>query len=164
MYIGQSVDITLRWYKYQKLHCKSQHVLLRSFKKYGCENHKFEIICQCDKSELNNLEKYYVDLYQTFNSEFGMNLKDGGGSNGKHSDETKRKMSASALGKKRKPFTEDTKLKMSNHAKTRTHTEETKKKISDYVKANPISYWKGKKRSQETIDKIRQTKSRKRNS
>ena len=39
------------------------------------------------------MEKYYVDLYQTFNSKHGMNLRDGGGSKGRASEETKRKQS-----------------------------------------------------------------------
>src|SRR3990167_9933788 len=93
IYIGQSLDILQRWDNYKKLNCKFQVRLYRSLKKYGWDKHKFEIICQCDESELNNLEKYYVDLFGTFNSEYGMNLKDGGGSKGMASDETKRKMS-----------------------------------------------------------------------
>ena len=34
-----------------------------------------------NSNELNELEKYYVDLFQTFNSEHGLNLRDGGGNN-----------------------------------------------------------------------------------
>jgi group I intron endonuclease len=37
------------------------------------------------------------------------------------------------------------------------HTEETKKKMSEYHKANPVRYWLGKKRPDETIEKARES-------
>ncbi len=188
IYIGQSIDITFRWYKYKKNHCKTQNKLNNSFKKYGAENHLFEIVCQCDRSELNNLEVYYIELFQTFNSKHGLNLRSGGEGKGnmseetkkkiseiqkgkrvgkdhhffgkKHSIETKNKISASRIGiKHSKHISEESRLNYIAAAKKRKHSDITKKKISDYVKANPVSFWKGKKRSQETIDKIKLTKS-----
>ncbi len=104
IYIGQSVNIVVRWGKYMRYACKQQPSLYNSFVKYGVKEHKFEILCQCDKSELNNLEIYYIDLYQSFNTKFGINLKSGGTMN-KFSDETKLKMRNAKLGKKRPPIT-----------------------------------------------------------
>ena len=145
IYIGQSVDIIGRWNLYKKLRCKNQTYLYYSLKKYGFEKHKFEIICQCILEDLNNLEKYYVDLYQTFNSKYGMNLKDGGGSKGVSSDATKLKQSASLKGENNpfygKKHSEETRLKLSEIAKKRKLSVETKKKIGESIK--------GKKRSQE---------------
>ena len=104
IYIGQSIDIINRWKRYGRLHCNHQSILFNSFNKYGFEKHTFEILQQCEREKLNELEKYYVDLYQTFNSKNGMNLRDGGGSKAKTSDETKLKIKLNSpkywLGKK----------------------------------------------------------------
>lgn len=149
IYIGQSGDVHKRWgdhkremkYDYKKSKLKS------SFKKYDFDNHKFEIIHECGQEQLNELEKYYVDLFQTFNSEFGLNLRDGGGSKGKNSEETKalisiakknpspetrHKMSESAkissIGRK---WTEEQKAKFLESRKGFKHSNETKKRMGD---------------------------------
>jgi group I intron endonuclease len=98
IYIGQSKDIYARWrYSYQSepLRCQQQRFLFHSLKKHGHHKHKFEIIQICTAEELNTLEKYYIDLFQTFNSKFGLNIKEGG-SRPKHSEETKRLISEKA--------------------------------------------------------------------
>lgn len=78
IYIGLSVNIYKRWrdHKISKLSTR----LNRSFKKYGFESHTFEIIHKCGFVELDKWEKHYVDLFKTFNTPHGLNLKDGGGS------------------------------------------------------------------------------------
>lgn len=63
VYIGQSIDVEKRFYTYKKLHCKRQPILYNSLKKYGTQNHTFEILCECEISELNKKERYYQDLY-----------------------------------------------------------------------------------------------------
>lgn len=63
VYIGQSVDIKSRWKSYKCKNCKSQPKLYRSFKKYGVDKHKFEVIHYCEIEELNELERYYQDFY-----------------------------------------------------------------------------------------------------
>ena len=100
IYIGQSIDIVKRWNVYHRLHCANQTRLYYSFKKHGTEKHKFEILCQCDKSELNNLEEYYIRLYQTFNSKFGMNLQCRNDERIEISEETREKMSINRVGRK----------------------------------------------------------------
>jgi hypothetical protein len=42
-------------------------------------------------------------------------------------------------------------------------SEDQKNKLSSYFKLNPIKYWKGKNRSEETKEKIRQTLLNKKN-
>jgi len=148
IYIGQSINIMTRWKGYRKLRCKSQRYLYHSLKKYGVDKHKFEIINKCLPEQLNELEKYYVDLYQTFNSKFGLNLRDGGGNRGMLLEETKQKIRLSLTGRKRpeyigkliseklrgKKLSEETKLKISaNHSRCNqgvTFSKETKLKIS----------------------------------
>lgn len=127
IYIGQSIDIEKRLRVYKNLNCTHQQKLYNSLKKHGIDKHNFEIIhiCRCD--ELNKLEKYYVDLFQTFNSKHGLNLKDGGGSKGATSEETRRKQSASSMGQ--------------------IMSVESRKKMSEAHK--------GKKQSKEHIEKLR---------
>jgi|GEM_PF-1092848 group I intron endonuclease len=110
VYIGQSNDLYSRFYIYKKLHCKKQIYLYNSLLKYGIENHKFEIIHICKEEELNYLEIYYSNIYKSTDREFGLNLRECGGANGKHSEESKLKMRLSSLGKKK---SKESRLKMS---------------------------------------------------
>lgn len=128
IYIGQSINILKRWEKYYNLNCKQQPKIYASLLKYSANNHKFEIICQCDKLELNNLEKYYIDLYKSFNSEHGLNLLDGG-NYVKMSDETKRKMSLAKIGKK-VIISKEHREKISKAKKGKLFSDEHKKNLS----------------------------------
>lgn len=94
IYIGQSIDIYKRFRTYKSLSCKSQTILYRSFLKYGVENHNFEIIIECSASEMNDLERYYQDLYSAMGKN-GLNCKltKTNDRSGKHSEETKLKLS-----------------------------------------------------------------------
>jgi group I intron endonuclease len=128
IYIGKSIDVKNRWCLYKRFACKKQIRLYNSLKKYGYDKHKFEIIHPCLESELNELEQYYIQLYNTFNSEFGLNLRSGG-EGGRHSEESKIKMSI--LRRNRPPMSEEQKQKISiAHIGMKT-SEETKKKMSD---------------------------------
>lgn len=98
IYIGQSRHILRRWREYKALRLAGQVKLYRSFKKHGVENHAFEILEECAINNLNSLEKYYVDLFSTFNTEHGLNLRDGGGASGLVSNETKIKIGNSTRG------------------------------------------------------------------
>ena len=98
IYIGQSRHILSRWREYKAMRVSGQIRLARSFKKYGVENHIFEIIKECTTSELNTLEKHYVDVFSTFNTAHGLNLRDGGGASGSVSNETKIKIGNSTRG------------------------------------------------------------------
>jgi len=63
VYIGQSVDVKRRLREYKKLNCKKQIKLYHSLLKYGFENHKVEIVCECLIEELNEKERHYQDLF-----------------------------------------------------------------------------------------------------
>jgi group I intron endonuclease len=102
IYIGQSIDIEKRWKGYKNFHCKGQCKLYNNLKKYGFENHIFEIIEECDLEQLNERETYWKQYYlDQFKGDWNMvlfcNLYDAGG--GPKSEETKKKMSESSLGK-----------------------------------------------------------------
>lgn len=73
IYIGQAKNINRRFYEYSILHCKNQIRLYRSLKKYGVENHIFEIVEKCLESELNERERYWQEYYDVLNRYKGLN-------------------------------------------------------------------------------------------
>ena len=76
MYIGQSINIEKRFANYSKIYnCNNQTKLYNSFKKYGVENHSFEVVIECKESQLNELERYYQDLYNVIHPKHGLNCK-----------------------------------------------------------------------------------------
>ena len=172
IYIGQSRDIRKRKeiYKYPDKKLKGQPRIYNSIKKYGFKEHKFDILCYCQESELNKLEAYYIELYQSFNTPHGMNLTSGGDCF-KVSDETRAKQSARAknrtkehtakiaLANKGRKISLETRAKLSlamtgkkaskealEKMRGRTHNEETKAKMS--------AAQKGKKKSVEHLKNI----------
>lgn len=78
-YIGQAVDMYRRWSD----HCKCGlgidtppgNKLYKSMQEYGLENFTFELIEECPQSELNEKEKYFIELYQA--DTFGFNSNKG---------------------------------------------------------------------------------------
>lgn len=105
VYIGQSVDIHERWkFYYKPSQTKKQPKVHRSFTKYGVENHVFEIIEECSIEQLDERETFWKLYYleqvnNIWNQVLFCELHDAGG--GPKSEETRRKMSISALGKTR---------------------------------------------------------------
>lgn len=128
VYIGQSLNINIRFKTYKRLSCKRQPKLYNSILKYGIENHKFEIICECLESEMNDKERYYQDLYSA-NGVKGLNcsLTKSSDRSGRLSIETRKKIAEkskiTSLGRK---FSDESKLKMSLSRKGFKHSEETK--------------------------------------
>lgn len=70
--------------------------------KYGFENFTFEILKDNiqSKKELDSLEREYIKKYASLTSQNGYNVELGGNSVGKHSEETKRKISEAQIGNK----------------------------------------------------------------
>lgn len=83
-YIGQSICIEGRWNdeKNNAFNINSEEynkTLSQAFRKYGIENFKFEILEECEPSELNDKEIYYITLYDTYFN--GYNATTGGQGN-----------------------------------------------------------------------------------
>lgn len=72
IYIGSTFDYKKRFNEYKTLNCKNQSKLYNSLKKYGYDNHKFEIICECNIEDRNNKENYYGILYNSLSRD-GLN-------------------------------------------------------------------------------------------
>lgn len=112
IYIGQSIKIERRFTTYKLNKEKNnQPRLYGSFKKYGVEKHKFEILEQCNIEELNSKERYYQDLYSaTGKNSLNCVLQKTSGFNCFISLETRKKMSKAQLGRK---VSDETKIKLS---------------------------------------------------
>lgn len=103
--------------------------------KYGWDNFEHEIVANnLTKDEADNLEKSLIDKFNTRNPKYGYNIKEGG-SNGGHSEETKRKIGEF---NKNKHLSEEHKNKISKASKGRQVSEETRKKISESLKGKYI--------------------------
>jgi len=129
---------------------------LMLLKKYDPKNFKYEIIDLCQSiDEMDNKETFYIELYDSVNN--GYNIRSGG-SHGKHSIETKIKMSLWQKGKKLSdeglnrllllgekhkgvPLSSDHKIKIKESCNKRVITPELSKKYSEA----------GKKRKNKTI-------------
>lgn len=142
VYVGQSIDLLVRFSKYRSMNCRGQVRLYNSFRKYGVENHAFIILEWCTEIQMNQKERFYQDYYNVIGKE-GLNCKLTATDElkGWHSAETKRKIAKSNTGKKP---SEETLKKM----RGRLVSAETRKILSEKNK--------GKKASEETKAKMRQ--------
>lgn len=108
--------------------CGSYFPIHRSIRKYGIDKFDKEIIFETSSLEsLNVAETYYIDLYNTL-APAGYNLTTGGG-NRRWSDEVKKKMSNTRKGLKRKPHSQETKIKIAKTKIGKIHSEEVKEKM-----------------------------------
>lgn len=151
VYIGQSIDIDRRFYVYKKGWCKSQIKLFRSLIKYGAESHTYVVLHELPKdvpcSVLDEYEKLYIDLYKSCNIGL-LNIKEGG-SNGKHSLESRIKLSKSlkiTFSCKVKRLEISNRMKGNKHSVGRVHTQEWKENVSKKLI--------GKKKPKEAIQKL----------
>ncbi len=133
----------------------SGKALKRAFLKYGMENFTKEILEICEtEGGAYQREEYYIRLYNAYNSQEYYNLNMGGVgvmSGIKHSEETRKKMSRSKMGKK---LTEEAKEKVRKAKMGNNPSEETREKMS---RAKI-----GKKLTEETRRKVSEASGKKR--
>ena len=89
-YVGQSLSIESRFNSHKNCHLNERYngydtKFYRALRKYGFDNFDFCVLEECSKEELNNREKYYISLFDSFNS--GYNSSDGGETVGNGSGE-----------------------------------------------------------------------------
>lgn len=139
VYIGQSWDIERRFLQHKKS-CENDH-LNNSFNKYGIENFSFSTVQilhgNISQSCLDSLECFWISVFDSTNRIKGYNKRNGG-SKGKHSALSIKKMSEIHKGK---IITDQAKIKMSqakigkmtgkdNYFFGKKHSELSKKKMS----------------------------------
>lgn len=77
-YIGQSINISARFRKHRNAPFNpSDHSynypLYKAIRKYGIENFKFEVLEECLVEELTDKENYWINKFNTTNSDYGYN-------------------------------------------------------------------------------------------
>ena len=82
VYIGQAVDIGERFKQHTKCGLgidTPSNMLYTAMLKDGVENFTFEVLEECERGQLNDREKYYIDFYRA--QEHGYNMSRGGARN-----------------------------------------------------------------------------------
>lgn len=78
-YIGQSVDISKRWKDHAKcglgIDAPVGNKLYKAMQEVGLYNFSFELLEACPRGQLNEKEKYYINLYQS--NQYGYNILKG---------------------------------------------------------------------------------------
>ena len=79
-YIGQAVDISARFKQHIKrglgAETPTKNKLYPALEKFGVENFIFEILEKCNREDLNDKEKFWIDYYNT--KIYGYNVTGGG--------------------------------------------------------------------------------------
>lgn len=148
-YIGQSIDIKRRFWDHRCVSHESNRHLKHALKKYGKENFKYEVLEECQESELDDRERYYIE---TLKPEY--NVTNGGqDSLRRYPKEVRKKISERSKRQWDNMTDEERQHRISHnltgHRRGYTMSEETKAKLRDKNL--------GKKQSPETIEKRRQT-------
>lgn len=97
-YVGQTTLSITERFSYHSRDSIKRHISA-SIRKYGKENFLVEEVCQAQTlEELNQLEIKYINQFNTMYPN-GYNHREGGNFYGKHSEETKKRISSSKTGK-----------------------------------------------------------------
>lgn len=145
-YIGQTTrSIEKRFEKHQQSDSRCV-AIYNAIQKYGWESIEKDWY-ECPDEDLNFDEELLVREMETL-SPNGYNLREGGGSNGKLSEETKHKIGEGNRGKTvseetkqrmRKPKSEEHKKRMREARLGKEHSEETKQKLREINLGKTIS-------------------------
>ena len=80
-YIGQAVDLASRWKDHAKcglgIDTPVGNKLYRSMQEFGIQNFSWEVLEECERKDLDEKEKYYINLYMS--KEYGFNTLKGFG-------------------------------------------------------------------------------------
>lgn len=146
MYVGQTgMKPERRWGKNGAYYLKKkdsgeyqQPFLAHAILKYGWDNFEHEIVVSnLTKEEANVFEKLFIKKLNTTNSQYGYNIREGG-SHGKLSEESRKKISDALRGK---TPSEETRMKMSESHKGRKLSEKAKKAFEEArIRCKVIQY------------------------
>jgi len=140
IYIGSAIDIPNRWRHHKSDLRLSKHInriLQNHCNKYGINDLRFEVICECKKEDLLITEQTYLDLLMPH---FNINPKAESRLGAKCSDEIKKKFSEARQGMRihlGHKHSEEAKRKMSEkkmgnqNGAGYTHTDEARRKMRE---------------------------------
>ena len=82
MYIGQQIDIDKRikehfWKAFCKKDCQYKCILHAALRKYGIDTFEWRVLEECREDDLDSLEIYYIEKYNTLTPN-GYNILSGG--------------------------------------------------------------------------------------
>lgn len=139
----------------------SGHRMDNAIKKYGVSNFTYEVLVSIERDSkeslreaLDELEKFYIKKFNSYKQGYNMTLGGSGSKGCFQTEESKRKISQKAKGRKGsmtgRHLTDEQRKKVSDFAKTRTgeknpfygktHTESTKQKIAKANSKRVIQY------------------------
>lgn len=72
VYIGQSNDIMRRWAEHRRKMNSKDTQLYQAMREFGIENFSFEVIEECELTELNDREKFYIEKYNAIADGYNM--------------------------------------------------------------------------------------------
>lgn len=164
IYIGSGLNVPVRWRSHLKDLRRSKHhskKLQYHYDKYGEADLQFSILLGCEKEDLIKTEQYFIDSYNPY---FNICKIAGNCTGRKVSEETRRKISISNLGRKswhaglRGVFSQETleKMRQSHLGKKTSQTTESKEKIRISMMGNKKG--EGHKWTEDRREKIKQTR------
>lgn len=119
-----------------------------AIKQYGWDNFRHLILFEnLTKQEAERQERFLIDKFDSTNKKKGYNIENGGNSNGKHSEETKRKIGNANRGCR---HTEETKRILSEKHKGKKLSEEHRKKLAEH-----LNKYRGWNKGRRTPDDVR---------
>lgn len=132
-YVGKTTkNLEHRWKEHlTTARSRRSYPLYRAMRKYGTIHFTCEVLATgLDEEEINALEVEWIAKLKTFERGLGYNLTKGGdGMSGfSHSGATREKISIRA--RNRNPVSDETKKRMGDARRGKTHTEEARLKIS----------------------------------
>lgn len=160
-YIGQSKNIKDRWRRHKSSLRNLKHdnsYLQESWIVYGESAFNFYVLEECAIDDLDERERYYIDVFETMSYERGYNLTSGGNSGSALSEVSRQKLSKSITAS----YTEELKeirrqdtlkywsnpenkkriLGENNVMYGKHHSEESKRKMSEVKKSKHTISWR----------------------
>ena len=101
IYIGQSIDVKDRiaHHKSRLRHNRHENdYLQKAWNKYGEECFEFNVLEECSLDKIDEIERKYIDQYDSMNRDKGYNFESGGSLHKQMSEESKVKMSIAKQG------------------------------------------------------------------
>lgn len=105
--------------------------LYNAMEKYGSNNFTIECLTVVSTQTLADFyETYFISRFKSNDRDVGYNISNGGRGVGKHTPQTKEKISTSLTGREKEPFTDEHKVNMSRSKMGHLVSKETRDKIS----------------------------------